>query len=79
MAQNTSIFSAYVDKFFKGFIGRFTELWNGKRQEREIKLAFEMFLHLSGWLGLWALFYYFECSVHPASFFACTLEMYVGL
>ena len=33
MAQNTSIFSAYVDKFFKGFIGRFTELWNGKKQE----------------------------------------------
>lgn len=35
MAQNTSIFSAYVDKFFKGFIGRFTELWNGKKQEPE--------------------------------------------
>lgn len=34
MAQNASIFSAYVDKFFKGFIGRFTELWNGKRQEQ---------------------------------------------
>ena len=33
MAQNTSLFSAYVDKFFKGFIGRFTELFNGKREE----------------------------------------------
>ena len=34
MAQNASIFSAYVDKFFKGFIGKFTELWNGKKQEQ---------------------------------------------
>lgn len=33
MAQNTSLFSAYVDKFFKGFVGRFTELFNGKREE----------------------------------------------
>ena len=33
MAQNTSIFAAYVDKFFKGFVGRFTELFNGKREE----------------------------------------------
>lgn len=33
MAQNTSIFSAYVDKFFKGFIGRFTELFNGKKEQ----------------------------------------------
>ena len=33
MAQNTSIFAAYVDKFFKGFVGRFTELWNGKKEE----------------------------------------------
>ena len=34
MAQNTSLFSAYVDKFFKGFVGRFTELFNGKREEQ---------------------------------------------
>ena len=34
MAQNTSLFAAYVDKFFKGFVGRFTELWNGKKQEQ---------------------------------------------
>ena len=34
MAQNASIFSAYVDKYFKGFIGKFTELWNGKKQEQ---------------------------------------------
>lgn len=33
MAQNTSIFAAYVDKFFKGFVGRFTELFNGKKEE----------------------------------------------
>lgn len=33
MAQNTSLFSAYVDKFFKGFIGKFTELFNGKKEE----------------------------------------------
>ena len=33
MAQNQSLFSAYVDKFFKGFVGRFTELFNGKREE----------------------------------------------
>lgn len=33
MAQNTSLFATYVDKFFKGFIGRFTELFNGKREE----------------------------------------------
>lgn len=33
MAQNTSLFAAYVDKFFKGFVGRFTELFNGKREE----------------------------------------------
>ncbi|MBO4718987.1 MAG: major capsid protein [Prevotella sp.] len=33
MAQNTSIFAAYVDKFFKGFVGRFTEYWNGKKQQ----------------------------------------------
>ena len=32
MAQNTSIFASYVDKFFKGFVGRFTELFNGKRE-----------------------------------------------
>lgn len=34
MAQNKSIFAAYVDKFFKGAIGRFTELFNGKREEQ---------------------------------------------
>lgn len=33
MAQNTSLFAAYVDKFFKGFVGRFTELFNGKKEE----------------------------------------------
>lgn len=33
MAQNTSLFAAYVDKFFKGFVGRFTELFNGKREQ----------------------------------------------
>lgn len=33
MAQNTSLFASYVDKFFKGFVGRFTELFNGKREE----------------------------------------------
>ena len=33
MAQNTSIFASYVDKFFKGFVGRFTELFNGKREQ----------------------------------------------
>lgn len=33
MAQNQSLFSAYVDKFFKGFIGKFTELFNGKKEE----------------------------------------------
>ena len=32
MAQNSSIFASYVDKFFKGFVGRFTELFNGKRE-----------------------------------------------
>lgn len=32
MAQNTSIFASFVDKFFKGFVGRFTELFNGKRE-----------------------------------------------
>lgn len=34
MAQNQSIFAAYVDKFFKGFIGKFTELFNGKKEEQ---------------------------------------------
>ena len=34
MAQNTSLFAAYVDKFFKGFVGKFTELWNGKKEEQ---------------------------------------------
>ena len=33
MAQNQSLFSAYVNKFFKGFIGRFTELYNGKKEQ----------------------------------------------
>ena len=32
----TSLLStaAYVDKFFKGFVGKFTQLWNGKKQEQ---------------------------------------------
>ena len=29
-----SIFASYIDKFFKGFIGKFTELFNGKKEEQ---------------------------------------------
>lgn len=31
--QNTSLFSAYVDKYFKGLVGRYTELYNGKSSD----------------------------------------------
>ena len=33
MAQNASLFSAFVDKFFKGIVGRFTETFNGSKDE----------------------------------------------
>ena len=33
MSMQTSMFAQYIDKYFKGIVGKVTELWNGRKDE----------------------------------------------